>query len=92
MEERHPDSSPATTPSLDGQRDTVTPRREDRILHEIQSTGGDVRRISDLVGLSVEAPPATSRPSKVVISPAHPVASIGRTKERQFTERAEGPA
>jgi hypothetical protein len=28
--------------------------REDRILHEIHSTGGDVRRICDLFGLSVE--------------------------------------
>jgi hypothetical protein len=28
--------------------------REDRILHEIHATGGDVRRICDLFGLSVE--------------------------------------
>jgi hypothetical protein len=28
--------------------------REDRILHEIHATGGDVRRISDLFGLGVE--------------------------------------
>jgi hypothetical protein len=27
---------------------------EDRILHEIHATGGDVRRIYDLFGLSVE--------------------------------------
>jgi hypothetical protein len=34
----------------------VRPRalREDRILHEIHATGGDVRRIYDLFGLSVE--------------------------------------
>ena len=34
----------------------VRPRalREDRILHEIHATGGDVRRICDLFGLSVE--------------------------------------
>ncbi len=33
----------------------VTPRalREDRILHEIHATGGDIRRICDLFGLSV---------------------------------------
>ena len=33
----------------------VRPRvlREDRILHEIHATGGDVRRIYDLFGLSV---------------------------------------
>jgi hypothetical protein len=38
-------------------RDTaLRPRalREDRILHEIHATGGDVRRICDLFGLSVE--------------------------------------
>lgn len=29
--------------------------REDRILHEIHATGGDIRRICDLFGLSVEA-------------------------------------
>jgi hypothetical protein len=28
--------------------------REDRILHVIHATGGDVRRICDLFGLSVE--------------------------------------
>ena len=28
--------------------------REDRILHEIHATGGDVRRLCDLFGLSVE--------------------------------------
>lgn len=28
--------------------------REDRILHEIHATGGDVRRICDLFGLSIE--------------------------------------
>jgi site-specific recombinase XerC len=35
---------------------TLRPRalREDRILHEIHATGGDVRRICDLFGLSVE--------------------------------------
>ena len=34
----------------------VRPRalREDRILHEIHATGGDVRRVCDLFGLSVE--------------------------------------
>jgi len=34
----------------------VRPRalREDRILHEIHATGGDVRRLCDLFGLSVE--------------------------------------
>jgi hypothetical protein len=34
----------------------VRPRvlREDRILHEIHATGGDVRRICDLFGLSIE--------------------------------------
>jgi hypothetical protein len=31
------------------------PLREDRILHEIHATGGDVRRICDLFGLSVSA-------------------------------------
>jgi hypothetical protein len=31
------------------------PLREDRILHEIHATGGDVRRICDLFGLSVKA-------------------------------------
>ena len=29
--------------------------REDRILHEIHATGGDIRRVCDLFGLSVEA-------------------------------------
>lgn len=35
---------------------TLRPRalREDRILHEIHATGGDVRRVCDLFGLSVE--------------------------------------
>ncbi len=35
---------------------TLRPRvlREDRILHEIHATGGDIRRICDLFGLSVE--------------------------------------
>lgn len=35
---------------------TLRPRalREDRILHEIHATGGDVRRICDLFGLSVD--------------------------------------
>ena len=28
--------------------------REDRILHEIHATGGDIRRVCDLFGLSVE--------------------------------------
>lgn len=34
----------------------IRPRalREDRILHEIHATGGDVRRICDLFGLSIE--------------------------------------
>jgi hypothetical protein len=27
--------------------------REDRILHEIHATGGDIRRICDLFGLAV---------------------------------------
>lgn len=36
-------------------KSTLRPRtlREDRILHEIHATGGDVRRICDLFGLSV---------------------------------------
>jgi len=29
--------------------------REDRILHEIHTSGGDVRRICDLFGLTVAA-------------------------------------
>ncbi len=29
--------------------------REDRILHEVHATGGDVRRICDLFGLSIKA-------------------------------------
>jgi hypothetical protein len=29
--------------------------REDRILQEIHATGGDIRRICDLFGLSIEA-------------------------------------
>lgn len=29
--------------------------REDRILHEIYATGGDVRRICDLFGMSIDA-------------------------------------
>lgn len=33
----------------------ATPLREDRILHEIHATGGDVRRICDLFGLSVRS-------------------------------------
>ncbi|UKA73497.1 hypothetical protein [Arthrobacter sp. FW306-06-A] len=35
---------------------TLRPRvlREDRILHEIHATGGDIRRVCDLFGLSVE--------------------------------------
>ena len=33
--------------------------REDRILQEIHATGGDIRQICDLFGLSVEAPSAT---------------------------------
>lgn len=36
---------------------TLAPRalREDRILHEIHATGGDIRLVCDLFGLSVEA-------------------------------------
>lgn len=36
---------------------TLTPRglREDRILDEVRATGGDVRRICELFGISVEA-------------------------------------
>ena len=41
--------------------------REDRILHEARATGGDVRRICDLFGLTVEAAvrylPAPSSPT-----------------------------
>ncbi|MDN4175227.1 MULTISPECIES: hypothetical protein [Nocardioides] len=43
-------------PSFPWRDSRVRPRalREDRILHEIHATGGDVRRIYDLFGLSVE--------------------------------------
>jgi hypothetical protein len=40
--------------------------REDRILHEIRATGGDVRRLCDLFGLSVEG---TTRYLKTVEHP-----------------------
>jgi hypothetical protein len=44
-------------PSFPWKHSRIRPRalREDRILHEIHATGGDVRRIYDLFGLSVEA-------------------------------------
>lgn len=47
----------------------VRPRalREDRILHEIHATGGDVRRICDLFGMSVEG---ATRYLKTVEHPA----------------------
>jgi integrase len=53
-------SAPRTTPVANRwpwQRHHVQARqlREDRILHEIFATGGDVRRICDLFGLSVNA-------------------------------------
>lgn len=41
--------------------------REDRILHEIRATGGDVRRLCDLFGLSVEG---ATRYLKTVEHPA----------------------
>ena len=43
-------------PSFPWKDSRIRPRalREDRILHEIHATGGDVRRIYDLFGLSVE--------------------------------------
>ena len=43
-------------PSFPWKEIRIRPRalREDRILHEIHATGGDVRRIYDLFGLSVE--------------------------------------
>jgi hypothetical protein len=55
-------------PSFPWKNSAVRPRalREDRILHEIHATGGDVRRIYDLFGLSVEG---ASRYLKTV---AHP--------------------
>ncbi|MDQ3157294.1 MAG: hypothetical protein M3Q98_11295 [Actinomycetota bacterium] len=43
-------------PQFPWQGVTLRPQalREDRILHEIHATGGDIRRICDLFGLSVE--------------------------------------
>lgn len=43
-------------PAFPWKESRIRPRalREDRILHEIHATGGDVRRIYDLFGLSVE--------------------------------------
>jgi hypothetical protein len=43
-------------PSFPWKESRIRPRalREDRILHEIHATGGDVRRTYDLFGLSVE--------------------------------------
>lgn len=43
-------------PSFPWKEGRVGPRalHEDRILHEIHATGGDVRRIYDFLGLSVE--------------------------------------
>mgnify|MGYP001088851526 CR=1 FL=1 len=43
-------------PSFPWKASPLRPRvlREDRILHEIHTTGGDVRRICDLFGLSVD--------------------------------------
>jgi hypothetical protein len=32
---------------------TVQEAREDRILHELHATGGDLRRICDMFGLSI---------------------------------------
>lgn len=53
-------SAPRTTPvapRYPWHRLGVAPQalREDRILHEIHATGGDVRRICDLFGLSISA-------------------------------------
>ncbi len=53
-------SAPRTTPvaaRYPWHRYDLQPRplREDRILHEIHATGGDVRRICDLFGLSINA-------------------------------------
>lgn len=44
-------------PSFPWKESRIRPQalREDRILHEIHATGGDVRRIYDLFGLSVES-------------------------------------
>ena len=57
---RQPAIRPATTPvaaRYPWHRYDLQPRplREDRILHEIHATGGDIRRICDLFGLSVNA-------------------------------------
>ena len=43
--------------------------RTDRILDEVQATGGDIRRICDLFGLTVSAPAATPPRSNTPILP-----------------------
>lgn len=47
-------SSPPARPPRGGTAAFARALREDRILHEIHATGGDVRRNCDLFGLSVE--------------------------------------
>ena len=76
-------------PSFPWRESRVRPRalREDRILHEIHATGGDVRRIYDLFGLSVES---ATRYLKTVSTPTwergpawHPAMTVSlRTARR----------
>ena len=42
---------------------TAQALRTDRILYEVEQTGGDVRRICDLFGISVETALRYSRPT-----------------------------
>ena len=72
-------SAPRTTPvaaRYPWHRYDLQPRplREDRILHEIHATGGDVRRICDLFGLSINA---AMRYTAVLEHPTSPPTATG---------------
>ncbi len=50
-------SSPAGSAATSGRRLGIAARtiRDDRILDEVNATGGDIRRICDLFGIGVDA-------------------------------------
>jgi hypothetical protein len=60
---------------------TPTAIREDRILNEAHATGGDNRRLADLFGLSIQATPASPRPTASERPSPRPV-DLARTSDR----------
>ena len=58
--------------------------REDRILAEIHATGGDVRRICDLFGLTVDAAMRYALTSDTPTSSSHPAARLPAWTDRRL--------